>query len=254
MSITERSLQYPFNTTLRIDAMQRTNVLPKILLVEDDVELAELTRDYLQQHQYEVDIVSDGKIAIARITETQPDVLILDLNLPSVDGIEVCKQVRHHFNNPILMLTARTESFDHILGLEIGADDYLAKPVEPRLLVAHVNALLRRDKRQETTQCHRRLIQVKNLVINDSARIVTFNNETVPMSGCEYELLLLLASHVGNILTREFIFGNLRGIGYDGNNRAIDTNISRLRTKLGDPSNDSTIIKTIRNKGYLLSN
>ena len=233
--------------------MNRTNTLPRITLVEDDLELAELTSHYLQQHGYQVDIVSDGQIAIAHITETQPDIVILDLNLPSVDGVEVCKQVRQHFNNPILMLTARTESFDHILGLEIGADDYLTKPVEPRLLVAHVNALMRREQRQESAQSNRRLIQVKDLVINDSARLVTFNNERVPMPDCEYELLLLLANHAGNILTRGFIFENLRGIGYDGSNRAIDTNISRLRTKLGDPSSDSAIIKTIRNKGYLLS-
>lgn len=225
----------------------------RILLVEDDFDLAELTASYLMSNGYQVEIVGDGPSAADKILQQQPDLVILDLMLPGMDGLEVCQKVRPQFDNPILMLTARSDNIDQILGLEIGADDYLGKPVEPRLLLAHVKALLRRTVRVEVTEeAGSNIVNVNGLKLDNRSRSVSLNGEKIGLSAPEYDLLWLLISHAGNILSREYIFENLRGIDYDGSNRAIDINISRIRSKLGDDPSNPNIIKTIRNKGYLL--
>lgn len=225
-----------------------------IILVEDDCDLAELTSDYLSSYGYGMTVVSDGLLAVDIIVEQQPDLVILDLMLPSLDGLEVCKRIRPDFSNPVLMVTARNDEIDEILGLEIGADDYICKPVEPRLLAARVKALLRRSSTKSSAldddSDH---IEVNGLIVNDSSRTVSLNNEPISLSTPEYDLLWLLISNAGCILSRKFIFENLRGVDYDGFNRAIDINISRLRAKLDDSSTSPEIIKTIRNKGYLLA-
>lgn len=228
----------------------------RILLVEDDFDLAELTASYLISNGYQVEIVEDGLTAVDKIQEQQPDLVILDLMLPGLDGLEVCQKVRPQFDNPILMLTARSDNIDEILGLEIGADDYLGKPVEPRLLLAHIKALLRRTARTDADsseeQHDNHIVNVNGLELDNRSRNVSLNGEAILLSDPEYDLLWLLASNAGNILSREYIFENLRGINYDGSNRAIDINISRIRGKLGDDPGNPNIIKTIRNKGYLL--
>jgi len=226
----------------------------RILLVEDDQELAELTCDYLTSHGYAIEVISDGLVAVEAITSQQPDLVILDLMLPGLDGLEVCKLVRPSFLNPILMVTARSDNIDEILGLEIGADDYISKPVEPRLLAARVKALLRRASSTpaESTD-NGDILRVNGLTVDNSSRTVSLNNQQIPLSTPEYELLWLLISHAGSILSRKFIFESLRGVGYDGFNRAIDINISRLRAKLNDNTTTPEIIKTVRNKGYLFS-
>jgi len=225
-----------------------------ILLVEDDLELAELTRDYLIKNGYHVTMADDGLSAVQRITEDTPDLVILDLMLPKLDGLEVCKQVRQTFSNPILMFTASDEHVDEILGLEIGADDYLTKPVEPRLLLARIKALFRRSNLSSSAPTvQHKTLSVNGLDVNDSTRTVTLNDKTITLSNVEYELLWLLVNNAGEILSRDYLFENLRGIDYDGCNRTIDLNISRIRSKLGDNSTSPAIIKTVRNKGYLLS-
>ena len=228
-----------------------------ILLVEDDFDLAELTASYLISNGYQVEIVEDGISAVDKILQQQPDLVILDLMLPGLDGLEVCQKVRPEFDNPILMLTARSDNIDEILGLEIGADDYLGKPVEPRLLLAHIKALLRRTARSDDNtdgpaNSNDAVINVNGLELDNRSRNVSLNSQSITLSDPEYDLLWLLISNAGNILSREYIFENLRGIDYDGSNRAIDINISRIRSKLGDNPSNPNIIKTIRNKGYLL--
>ena len=228
-----------------------------ILLVEDDFDLAELTASYLISNGYQVEIVEDGISAVDKILQQQPDLVILDLMLPGLDGLEVCQKVRPEFDNPILMLTARSDNIDEILGLEIGADDYLGKPVEPRLLLAHIKALLRRTARSDDNtdgpaNSNDAVINVNGLELDNRSRNVSLNSQSITLSDPEYDLLWLLISNAGNILSREYIFENLRGIDYNGSNRAIDINISRIRSKLGDNPSNPNIIKTIRNKGYLL--
>ncbi|MEY1662494.1 response regulator [Isoalcanivorax beigongshangi] len=224
---------------------------PRILIVEDDERLATLTREYLESNGMNVGVVNDGEEAIRRIRAEQPDLVVLDLMLPGADGLSVCREVRPQFRNPILMLTARTDDMDQVLGLEMGADDYVAKPVKPRVLLARIRALLRRvETEQERDQPQMRL-EFGNLVIDNSAREVVLEGRSVDLTSAEYDLLWLLASNAGTVLSRETIFEKLRGIQYDGQDRSIDVRISRIRPKVGDDPDNPRRIKTVRSKGYL---
>jgi len=228
----------------------------RILLVEDDERLAELTAEYLRKNDFEVAIEARGDTADARILNENPDLVILDVMLPGKDGFEVCRAVRPHYAGVILMLTARDEDFDQILGLELGADDYIAKPVQPRLLLARIKALLRRapaeaapageDNRQAT-------LAFGSFNISQATRTASLGGETIDLTTAEFDLLWLLARHAGNILSRDDLLQELRGIGFDGLDRSIDARISRLRKKLGDDPDNPTRIKTVRGKGYLFS-
>jgi two-component system, OmpR family, response regulator RstA len=222
---------------------------PRVMIVEDDERLATLTSDYLSANGLTVTVVANGNEAIRRIPAEQPDLVVLDLMLPGADGLTVCREVRRHFRNPILMLTARTDDMDQILGLEMGADDYVAKPVKPRLLLARIRALLRRIESDTETPPSR--LEFGNLVIDNSAREVILDGASVEMTSAEYDLLWLLASHAGTVLSRETIFERLRGIQYDGQDRSIDVRISRIRPKVGDDPDNPKRIKTVRSKGYL---
>ncbi|PQA47695.1 response regulator [Amnimonas aquatica] len=221
---------------------------PRILIVEDDQRLAELTQEYLIRNGLEVSIEGDGQRAIRRIIDEQPDLVVLDVMLPGADGLTVCREVRSHFHQPIIMLTARTDDMDQVLGLEMGADDYVPKPVQPRVLLARIRAQLRRGESSEGTA--QRLI-FGELVIDNGARSVTLAGQPVDFTSAEYDLLWLLASHAGKTLSREDIFAKLRGIEYDGQDRSIDVRISRIRPKIGDDPDSPRIIKTVRSKGYL---
>lgn len=222
---------------------------PRVMIVEDDERLATLTSDYLTANGLTVTVVSNGNEAIRRIPAEQPDLVVLDLMLPGADGLTVCREVRRHFRNPILMLTARTDDMDQILGLEMGADDYVAKPVKPRLLLARVRALLRRIEPDTDSPPSR--LEFGNLMIDNSAREVILDGQSVEMTSAGYDLLWLLASHAGTVLSRETIFERLRGIQYDGQDRSIDVRISRIRPKVGDDPDNPRRIKTVRSKGYL---
>lgn len=235
-----------------------TNYQPRILIVEDDERLAALTKEYLDSNGLAVDVVGDGNDAIKRIVEQQPDLVVLDLMLPGSDGLEVCRSVRSQYHNPILMLTARTDDVDQVLGLEMGADDYVAKPVRPRVLLARIRALLRRSDSTEAEASAAVALEAKgerldfgDLVIDNAAREVWLNGQQVDLTSAEYDLLWLLASSAGKILSRELIFEKLRGIQYDGQDRSIDVRISRIRPKVGDDPMNPRRIKTVRSKGYL---
>lgn len=233
--------------------MQTADTRPRVLIVEDDERLATLTQEYLSANGLAVSVVNDGLAAIQRIRDEVPDLVVLDLMLPGADGLAVCREVRSTFKNPILMLTARTDDMDQVLGLEMGADDYVAKPVKPRVLLARVRALLRRaDGEAEAVQATlQRRLEFGDLVIDDAARAVLLDGAPVDLTSAEYDLLWLLASNAGKILSREEIFERLRGIPYDGQDRSIDVRISRIRPKVGDDPENPRRIKTVRSKGYL---
>ncbi len=222
---------------------------PRILIVEDDQRLAELTQEYLIRNGLEVSIEGDGQRAIRRIIDEQPDLVVLDIMLPGADGLTVCREVRSQYHQPIIMLTARTDDMDQVLGLEMGADDYVPKPVQPRVLLARIRAQLRRGETSDSTGAQR--LTFGELVIDNGARSVTLTGSPVDFTSAEYDLLWLLASHAGKTLSREDIFSKLRGIEYDGQDRSIDVRISRIRPKIGDDPDSPRIIKTVRSKGYL---
>ncbi len=227
----------------------------RILLVEDDVRLSTLVQEYLQQQAMAVSIEHRGDKACQRIIVEAPDLVVLDLMLPGMDGLEICKTVRPKYSGPILMLTARDEDIDQVVGLEIGADDYVTKPVQPRVLLARIRALLRRFPSQplqpslQENDVHD--IHYDCFRISTTAREAWLNDATLNLTTNEFELLWLLASHAGEVLTRDTILDQLRGIGYDGLDRSVDIRISRLRKKLGDDTSRPFRIKTIRGKGYL---
>lgn len=232
----------------------------RILLVEDDERLAELTAEYLRKNDFEVAVESRGDAAEARILNERPDLVILDVMLPGRDGFEVCRAVRGQYGGVILMFTARDEDFDQIFGLELGADDYIAKPVQPRLLLARIKALLRRapslgsgftgesPDAEEPAE-----LAFGRFRISQATRSSHLGSDSIDLTTAEFDLLWLLARHAGNILSRDDLLQELRGIGFDGLDRSIDARISRLRRKLGDDPENPTRIKTVRGKGYLFS-
>lgn len=225
----------------------------QILIVEDDQRLAELTRDYLQGNDLAVSIEADGAQAAARILKEQPDLVILDLMLPGEDGLSICRKVRGGYAGPILMLTARTDDMDQVLGLEMGADDYVCKPVRPRVLLARIRALLRRREGSEAEHAEGepRRLQFGPLVIDSAMREAWLGEQGIELTSAEFDLLWLLTVNAGRILSREEIFNALRGIEYDGQDRSIDVRISRIRPKIGDDPMHPRLIKTVRSKGYL---
>ncbi|MFC3150900.1 response regulator [Litoribrevibacter euphylliae] len=230
---------------------------PNILIVEDDERLAGLTKDYLENNGLQVSIEGDGAKAIDRIINEQPDLVVLDLMLPGEDGIAVCRLVRPKYKGPILMLTARTDDLDQVLGLEMGADDYVAKPVRPRVLLARIQALLRRthqpttDSTPEPASEQLTRLEFGELVIDSAMREAWLAEESIDLTSAEFDLLWLLASNAGTVLSREEIFTALRGIEYDGQDRSIDVRVSRIRPKVGDDPMHPRRIKTVRSKGYL---
>lgn len=220
----------------------------RILIVEDDQRLAELTAEYLQANGFEVAVEADGARAVRRILDSQPDLVVLDLMLPGEDGLSICRRVRGQYQGVILMLTARSDELDQVQGLDLGADDYVCKPVRPRLLLARINALLRRS---DSADSKVQALRFGPLQINNSLREAWLDEQPIDLTGAEFDLLWLLASHAGRVLSREQIFTALRGVGYDGQDRSIDVRISRIRPKIGDDPIHPRLIKTLRSKGYL---
>jgi two-component system, OmpR family, response regulator RstA len=221
-----------------------------ILLVEDDRKLAELIAEFLGGQGLQVEVEHDGGRAVERILREMPALVVLDIMLPGEDGLNICKRLRAAgFSRPILMLTARSEDEDHILGLELGADDYVNKPVRPQILLARIRALLRRHVEADDRASSR--LQFGSLIIDNTRREAWLEGALIDLTGAEFDLLWLLASNAGRVLSREETFVALRGIEYDGQDRSIDVRISRIRPKIGDCPEQPRIIKTVRSKGYL---
>lgn len=227
----------------------------KILIIEDDERLTQLIVTYLSHYNYQVLSHSRGDSAEEIIYQQSPDLIILDVMLPGKSGFDICRDIRANYAGLILIMTANDDSIDEILGLEIGADDYLAKPVEPRLLLARIRALLRRkesstEKSEHNELVHEELIFNK-LIINPSNRTATLNQQLLDLTTSEFDLLHFFANSSGQILSRDHIFNHMRGIDFDGTDRSIDAKVSRLRRKLLDDPDNPHYIKTVRGKGYL---
>jgi DNA-binding response OmpR family regulator len=223
----------------------------KIVVIDDDQEHNSLLKAYLGTHGFLVHTVECPEAGIGYIEQIIPDAIILDVMLPDMDGFTVCKEIRKNYSIPILMLTARGDVHDRIVGLEIGADDYLSKPFEPRELVARLRAILRRVGENTGSST---IDRFGKLTINYSGRTVALNNENVNLTTNEYELLLYLIKNKGRVLDRNQLIEHLRGIDWDSSNRSVDMLISRIRQKLGENSREPDFIKTITGVGYTFIN
>ncbi len=224
----------------------------RILLVEDDAELASMVADFLQANGIGVEVEGNGAEAANRIPNESFDGLVLDIGLPGLDGISVCKAVRSGFDGPILMLTARGNEIDEVVALEVGADDYMAKPVRPRALLARLRVHLKRSQ-GEPTESSKTRIDIGQLTIDPSSRTVTIGGKPVKLTTAEFDLVWLLATNAGTVISREQMYEKLHGVTYDGVDRSIDLRVSRLRKKVGDDPNLPHLIKSIRGVGYLLA-
>ena len=238
----------------------------QLIVVEDDVELASLIQDYLTKHGFLVSVIGNGTEAAKAIIDQKPDIVLLDIMLPGMSGMDVCRTVRPHYTGPIIMLTALDEDMDQMLGLELGADDYIIKPVQPRLLLSRIRALLRRtqapsalnestiegsNENPKKTTKDDTIFTIAELTICLTDRSVEQNGKVIELTTAEFELLLMLAREAGQIVERDLIIKQLRGLDYDGLDRSIDRRISRLRKKLQIPGQQA-VIKTVRGKGYQL--
>ena len=221
----------------------------KILIVDDDNNIAELISLYLTKECFETKIVNDGEQALREFDSFHPDLLLLDLMLPGIDGYQVCRELRHTSDVPIIMLSAKGETFDKVLGLELGADDYSIKPFDAKELVARVRAVLRRFKvRQPSAPSGEKSVSYPDLTINLTNYSVTYMGKQVDMPPKELELLYFLASSPNQVFTREQLLDHIWGYEYIGDTRTVDVHIKRLREKIKD--NPSWSIATVWGIGY----
>lgn len=223
-----------------------------VFVVEDDTELAELLCERFRGAGYAVSHVGNGAEAIERIPAADPDLVVLDVMLPGADGFTVCRRLRPDFEGGILMLTARDDDLDQIEGLELGADDYVVKPVRTRVLLARLEALARRVVARRGPVADD-AIDLGALTIDRARREVAVAGEPVDLTTTEFDLLVYLAERVGTVVDREALYRDLAGIAYDGIDRAIDVHVSRIRQKLGDDPRQPQWIKTVRGVGYQLA-
>ncbi len=233
---------------------------PHIVFAEDDLSLAQLIQTFLERHDLKVTLVHDGKEVIKTVEREQPDLVLLDIMLPNLDGLSICQQLRTLYNKPIVLFTANDTEVKHILGLDLGANDYIIKTTPPSILLARIRAQLRQYalngevKPQSTpTKSAPAKLTIGTLTIDPTCRDVSLAGTHIVLSSTEFDLLWLLASNAGLILSRDDLLKSLRSIDYDGLDRSVDINISRLRKKLGDDATEHRRIITVRNKGYLLS-
>lgn len=236
--------------------MNEVSLKYNVLLIEDDDRLAQLIGEYLDSYEFAVTIVRRGDTAVAAVREHKPALVILDLMLPAMDGMEVCRRIRSFSSVPVLILTARVDVFDQVAGLETGADDYVVKPIEPCVLVARARALLRRSQPAEdviTSAADAGTLVFGELVISPPNRTVRWRGQDIDLKTAEFNLLVILARAAGTVLSRDDILKQLRGIEFDGLDRTVDSGISRLRRRFEDASPEPHKIKTIWGRGYLFS-
>ena len=223
----------------------------KVLIVDDESNIADLISRYLMKECYETRIVGDGEAALAAVSAFEPDLILLDLMLPGMDGYQVCREVRSSKDTPIIMLSAKGEIFDKVLGLEMGADDYMEKPFDSKELVARVKAVLRRYHKQQNVavaESNDKIVAYPDLTINLTNYSVTYMGEPIDMPPKELELLYCLASNPGRVFTREQLLDQIWGYEYVGDTRTVDVHIKRIREKLHD--NENFKISTIWGIGY----
>ncbi len=227
--------------------------LRRVLLVEDSPRLGALIRDYMNGHGLELLVETDGAMAVQRFMADRPALVILDIMLPNKDGYQVCRELRAMSNVPILVYTARREDIDHVLGLELGADDYVVKPLEPRVLLARIEALLRRAGSDPSSRAREGTLVRGHIAVNRPARLVHYQGQRVQLTPADFDLFWLLFSHCGNLVTRDQLQRVLRKIPYDGVGRAIDARIFRLRKKFEASGAPPDLIVSVRSMGYLLA-
>ena len=222
----------------------------RILLIEDDARLAEMVKNYLGGSGFSITIAPTGRAGLGLYGRQEFDALILDLMLPDMDGLEVCRKIRAGAQTPILMLTARGDAMDRVVGLEIGADDYLPKPFEPRELLARLRAILRRSKGGEQNF---ELMRFGRLEIDVGARQVRRDSEACTMTGYQFDLLLVLARHAGRVMSREAIMDLMKNERLDAFDRSIDVHISRIRAAIEDDPKKPRRVITVRGAGYVFA-
>lgn len=218
-----------------------------ILIIDDDEKLNRLLTDFLSEFGFKLLTATHPEDGLKMLNRNSPDLVILDVMLPGMDGFEVCKKIRQHSQVPIIMLTARGELMDKVVGLELGADDYLPKPFEPRELVARIHSVLRRAKKIDTARSQ----SFDRLEIDFSRHIVKLDGDIVDLTTNEFTALVLLAGNPGRVFNRDEILQELRGIDCDAFNRSVDITMSRLRQKLNDDPKSPEFIKTVWGTGYV---
>lgn len=217
----------------------------RILVIDDDVHISELLKLYLEKEDYEVEVAHDGGEGLEKFKSFEPKLVLLDIMLPVMDGWQVCREIRRINNTPIIMLTAKGETFDKVLGLELGADDYIVKPFEPKELIARVKAILRRTNVNEDTV---KQYSYNNLTVNISDYTVVYYGKELDMPPKEIELLFFLASHPNKVFTREQLLEQVWDFEYFGDSRTVDVHIKRIREKM--PVSEGWSIKTVWGIGY----
>lgn len=219
----------------------------KILLVDDESKITRTLQLYLEQAGYKTASINDGALALPAFRHEQPDLVILDILLPHMDGWEICRQIRRESVVPIIMLTAQGEETDRIVGLELGADDYIAKPFSPREVVARVRAVFRRTQGQPLPP---RALQAADVSLDIEKHTVVVGGRSVDLTPIEFDLLVTLLQHPGQVFSRLQLLENAQGAAYEGYERAIDQHIKNLRAKLGDDARDPRYILTVYGLGY----
>ncbi|ESK64824.1 transcriptional regulatory protein WalR [Abiotrophia defectiva ATCC 49176] len=232
------------------------NHMKKILVVDDEKPISDIISFNLENEGYAIEKAYDGEQALKVFEKSQPDLVILDLMLPKMDGLEVCREIRKQSAVPVIMLTAKDSEIDKVLGLELGADDYVTKPFSNRELIARVKANLRRNlvKEPEPQEVNKNEIVVGDLVIHQDAYIISKHGEEIELTHREFELLHYLARHIGQVMTREHLLETVWDYDYFGDVRTVDVTIRRLREKIEDIPSHPTYIVTRRGVGYLLKN
>ena len=220
----------------------------KILIVDDDENIAELISLYLMKELYETRVVYDGEEALRQFDLFRPDLVILDLMLPGIDGYQVCRQIRGNFAVPIIMLSAKGEVFDKVLGLELGADDYMEKPFDNKELIARVKAVLRRTKQPEPEKPAEKIVTYPGLTVSLTTYTAVVNEQKIEMPPKEIELLYFLAASPNQVFTRDQLLDHIWGYEYVGDTRTVDVHVKRLREKLGEHAEWK--IATVWGKGY----
>ncbi|WP_160724568.1 response regulator YycF [Bacillus sp. USDA818B3_A] len=229
----------------------------KILVVDDEKPIADILQFNLKKEGYAVYCAYDGNEALQLVEDIQPDLILLDIMLPMRDGMEVCREVRKKYEMPIIMLTAKDSEIDKVLGLELGADDYVTKPFSTRELIARVKANLRRHNQilaQPDAENDTNEIEIGSLIIHPDAYVVSKRGETIELTHREFELLYYLAQHIGQVMTREHLLQTVWGYDYYGDVRTVDVTVRRLREKIEDSPSHPTWIVTRRGVGYYLRN
>ena len=221
--------------------------MARILIIEDEKMLSRFVQLELEHEGYETDVANDGLSGLDKALRDEYDLMLLDLMLPGMDGWQVCREIRKISTIPIIMLTAKDETFDKVLGLELGADDYMTKPFDPKELIARIKAVMRRT---QTAVAPERELAFPNLVINMSTYLVTYNGKDIEMPPKEIELLYFLAAHPNKVFTRDQLLEQVWGFDYFGDSRTVDVHIKRIREKLPGSEEYGWQIKTVWSVGY----